>query len=344
LKIEDLKFKIGVLCGLLALLSWGCTEREVRQRFERAEAYRQKGLVDEAIAEYRAILALRPKAVDARNNLGFLYARKGEFDRAIAEYEEALRVKPDFAEAHYNLGVACAARGLSERAVVAYQRAIQAQPGHAEAHNNLGALHAAQGRPQEALAEYEQAVRLRPDFAEARNNLGLLYAAQGRPQEALAEYERAVRLRPGDAEIRNNLGSACAETDRLDEAIRHYEEALRLRPGYPTARDNMAKARTMLEESRRERAAGEMRAKHILVRTETEALALLRELEAGASFEDLARRRSLDPSAQTGGDLGGFRPGDLLPEFEQEARRLAPGQVGGPIQTRAGYHVIKRVY
>lgn len=67
-----------------------------------------------------------------------------------------------------------------------------------------------------------------------------------------------------------------------------------------------------------------------------------RQLQAGEAFADLARRYSEDPgTAANGGDLGCFKSGQLVPEFEEAARQLKPGQVSGPVLTPYGYHLIE---
>jgi hypothetical protein len=86
-----------------------------------------------------------------------------------------------------------------------------------------------------------------------------------------------------------------------------------------------------------------IRVSHILVATEEEAGQVLRELKAGARFEDLAAGRSKDAaSAGRGGDMGEFQRGDLLPALENAAFGLKPGQIGGPVRTALGYHIILR--
>lgn len=64
---------------------------------------------------------------------------------------------------------------------------------------------------------------------------------------------------------------------------------------------------------------------------------------AGESFEVLAQQYSEDPSAEAGGDLGTFRRGDLVPEFEKAALALSPGEVSPVVHTPFGYHIIKLV-
>ena len=86
----------------------------------------------------------------------------------------------------------------------------------------------------------------------------------------------------------------------------------------------------------------EVKARHILVDTEDEAEAILRELSDGATFEDLARDRSTGPSGPQGGDLGYFTRGTMVPEFSEAAFSLSPGDVtSSPVKTDFGWHVIK---
>ncbi|MFZ5816469.1 MAG: peptidylprolyl isomerase [Bacillota bacterium] len=84
----------------------------------------------------------------------------------------------------------------------------------------------------------------------------------------------------------------------------------------------------------------EVHARHILVQTEEEALAVKAELEKGADFAALAGERSLDPSAKSnGGDLGFFGLGQMVAEFEQAVFALKPGEISAPIKTSFGWHI-----
>mgnify|MGYP003962338357 CR=1 FL=1 len=88
------------------------------------------------------------------------------------------------------------------------------------------------------------------------------------------------------------------------------------------------------------------RAKHILVKTEKEAMSLRKKIMAkkGANFEALAKEKSIDPSGKNGGDLGWFRKGQLVPEFEKAVFNLKKkGQVSRVVKTQFGFHVIKLV-
>jgi peptidyl-prolyl cis-trans isomerase C len=85
----------------------------------------------------------------------------------------------------------------------------------------------------------------------------------------------------------------------------------------------------------------EVRARHILVKTEDEAKAIIAELKKGADFAELARQKSTDPGAAEGGDLGYFPKEEMVSEFADAAFKLEKGQVSEPVHTRFGWHVIK---
>src|SRR5271154_285180 len=85
----------------------------------------------------------------------------------------------------------------------------------------------------------------------------------------------------------------------------------------------------------------EVHARHILVETEDEAKAVEDELKKGADFAELAKKKSKDPGASDGGDLGFFTKDQMVPEFSAVAFALEPGKVSDPVKTQFGWHVIK---
>jgi peptidyl-prolyl cis-trans isomerase C len=85
----------------------------------------------------------------------------------------------------------------------------------------------------------------------------------------------------------------------------------------------------------------EVHARHILVETEDEAKAVEEELKKGADFAELAKKKSKDPGASDGGDLGFFTKDQMVPEFSTVAFALEPGKVSDPVKSQFGWHVIK---
>ncbi len=85
----------------------------------------------------------------------------------------------------------------------------------------------------------------------------------------------------------------------------------------------------------------EIRARHILLKTNEEAKKIIIELDKGASFVDLAKQKSVGPSASSGGDLGYFGRGQMVPAFEKAAFDLEEGVYSSaPVKTQFGWHVI----
>jgi peptidyl-prolyl cis-trans isomerase C len=83
---------------------------------------------------------------------------------------------------------------------------------------------------------------------------------------------------------------------------------------------------------------------HILLKKQSEALALLERLKKGESFSNLARQFSIDKgSGKRGGDLGFFGRGAMVRPFEEAAFKLKKGEITQePVRTQFGYHIIKR--
>ena len=85
----------------------------------------------------------------------------------------------------------------------------------------------------------------------------------------------------------------------------------------------------------------QVRARHILVGSADEADEILKQLNNGADFIELAKEKSTCPSASEGGDLGYFSKGDMIAEFEDAAFALDVGEISPVVKTEFGYHIIK---
>ncbi len=86
------------------------------------------------------------------------------------------------------------------------------------------------------------------------------------------------------------------------------------------------------------------RARHILVPDESKANSLLSDIKEGnTDFADAAKEHSTCPSGKSGGDLGQFSQGDMVPEFDKvifdDSTPL--NEAVGPVKTQFGYHLIE---
>lgn len=82
-------------------------------------------------------------------------------------------------------------------------------------------------------------------------------------------------------------------------------------------------------------------ASHILVPTQEKAEEILEEIKNGLSFADAAGKYSSCPSNESGGSLGEFGPGRMVPEFDKAAFSLKVDEISEPVKTQFGYHLIK---
>ena len=135
-----------------------------------------------------------------------------------------------------------------------------------------------------------------------------------------------------NAEVRRRVALATQDVLRqvyLDERSRQAVTESGLREAYQDMKADRAGEQ-------------EVHARHILLESREEALAVLVELRNGADFEALARTRSTGPSGPDGGDLGYFAYEQMVPPFSQAAFALKAGAITPlPVETRFGWHVIK---
>ena len=135
-----------------------------------------------------------------------------------------------------------------------------------------------------------------------------------------------------DPEVKRRLALAEEQIIRevyLDRLIRKYLTEERVRAHYD-------------ELVRKNPPAKEVRARHILVDSESKAKEMIQHVKAGKDFAQLAKKNSVGPSAQRGGDLGYFTAPEMVKPFSDVAFSLKKGQVSDkPVKTQFGWHVIK---
>ncbi len=104
-----------------------------------------------------------------------------------------------------------------------------------------------------------------------------------------------------------------------------------------------AELKAKYDELKAQNSGTEYHARHILVESEDQAVALIAQIKGGASFEDMATKNSKDPgSAVKGGDLDWAAASAYVPEFSQAMAKLQKGQMTDtPVKTQFGYHIIK---
>jgi len=179
--------------------------------------------LNQAIACYQRLTALRPDLAAAHFNMGNAWKDKGRLDRAIACYQGAIAADPRYREAHVNLGIALHQSGQIDSSIACLQRAVELNPQSAEAHFNLGKACASNADFDRAMACYRLAVQLNPNYVEAHNNLGVLLAEQGHPQQAVECYRTAIAINPEFAGAHYNLAHVLLRGGDLAQGWEQYQ-------------------------------------------------------------------------------------------------------------------------
>jgi predicted O-linked N-acetylglucosamine transferase (SPINDLY family) len=193
-------------------------------------ALRERGRLDDAIAQYREAVGLQPDYADAHNNLGDALREARQPDASMQHCAQAIALRPDYAQAYNNLGNALKDLGQPDAAVLAYGKAIEHAPGYADAYNNLGNVLTTQRKFDAAVDSYRAAAALDPSNPIVHGNLGAALLARGDRDAAIAALHRRVELAPADAQARVDLGGALRDAGRSDAAIEQFERAAALSP------------------------------------------------------------------------------------------------------------------
>ena len=151
--------------------------------------------------------------------------------------------------------------------------------------------------------------------------------------------------------IENQLLANASETEKLNtgpevEKLMKYYRRRAMRDLYYQRKirdvvDDAAAKKLYDAEVGKLKPETEIRARHILVKTEADARDILERLGRGSDFAELAQEKSTGPSGAQGGDLGYFKKGAMDPKFEAAVFKLKKGETSDPVQTRFGWHVIK---
>lgn len=168
------------------------------------------------------------------------------------------------------------------------------------------------------------------------------------PEEIEAELKQRIGYRdPEPASTEPGSAPASARTQRPQTFEAHYREYRRATGGTDDLIRGQIKFQILQQKLYEDIAKGvpatgeHVKARHILVADEGVAHHVLERLRAGETFDALAAEFSMDTSnSDKGGDLGWFGRGMMVPEFEDAVFQLQPGQLGEPIKTTFGWHIV----
>ena len=174
------------------------------------------------------------------------------------------------------------------------------------------------------FAEAEIGDQLRPDMQPAMRLRVLV--------EYLIEHQLFAEAAKGE-----KLGKGAEHDKRV-----HYYNRRVLRDAYFDARVRSAVSEAEAKKVYDGIPRDQVRARHILVKTLPDAKDVIERLNRGEEFATLAKEKSLDTSNKdSGGDLGFFGRGQMVPSFEAAVFKLKDGEISEPVKTQFGFHIIK---
>jgi tetratricopeptide (TPR) repeat protein len=204
-----------------------------------AADYVQLGDYSDADKWFSQVVSETPNDPDAWYLLGRTRYNENEFAAAISSFERALALRPRYVEAQNNIGLCWKELNEHDKARAAFQAAIDWQgdaPVDAQPYLNLGALLADAGKNDEALPFLMKAVSLAPKNPSVHEELGKVYLAMNKLSEAQSELEQAIAFAPDASALHYKLGQILRKQGQNDRAQKEFAICERLNGAHSSSK------------------------------------------------------------------------------------------------------------
>ncbi|MDQ3135992.1 MAG: tetratricopeptide repeat protein, partial [Gemmatimonadota bacterium] len=202
--------------------------------------YYQKGLIEDATAEFVRALELDPRMQVAQSNLDIAYRESGHYDRRITALRDRVRRHPEDRDARWELGRAHAALGRHAEAIAEFQGLLAWQPADVPAMLQLGLAEKARGNLDTATDWLARACAEDPASAVAQFYVGEVLYNRGLNEAALDALRGAIARNPEYAEAHYLLAFVYGDMGRHEEAREATKRAIKLNPTLARAQANLA--------------------------------------------------------------------------------------------------------
>ena len=173
---------------------------------------------DEAIKEFKKVLAFDPQNTDAYASLGKIYQSKGNLAEAIKYFKTGVQIDRTSVTAHNNLGNAYLQAKQYSDAEKEFKISAKMDPINTVADYTLGILYTQTGRFSEAEAQFNKVAKVAPRDGNVPYSLGVLYNKMGRPEDAAIKLEKALTLKKDFPAANYELGAAYVNMGETDKA------------------------------------------------------------------------------------------------------------------------------
>jgi len=205
-------------------------DEKIAGHLDQGNSLMRKGALNEAMQEFREVVAVTPDSALAHHQLGLAAALSQNTHLAKKEFQAATNLKPSDAIGHYNLGVTYQSLGKSAQAEHEFHIAAALDPKLWQAELSLGNLYAMQDKLAQAQHAYRRALTRNPKSAAAHNNLASILSLQGHYEPAIEEFQEALSINSESASSHYGLGLALFKSKSYKQSIQEFKRALALDP------------------------------------------------------------------------------------------------------------------
>lgn len=254
-------FMGGLMVFSLCLLAVGVeaavSDDSPNTHFAQGVLASERGQVERAIEEFRAVIRLEPAHAEAHYNLGVLFGERGQWTDAMASLSKAAELRPKDPDPRLAMGIVASQSGEEDRAIHEFIAALTLSPDLTEAHFRLGVIYQKRKQDDLAVGQYRATVKNDPQHLPARFALGFLADRKGDLDEAIRQFREITTIDPRSVEGHYNLGLAYGRksmvgladlptpditTDYNALAMEAFQKTLSWNPNHSGARYNLAVA------------------------------------------------------------------------------------------------------
>lgn len=182
-------------------------------------------------------------------NKAATYWSANKTDEAITEFKKVLAFDPQNTDAYASLGKIYQAKGNTAEAIKYFKTAVQLDRTSVTAHNNLGNVYLQAKQYTDAEKEFKISAKMDPINPLADYTLGILYTQTERFGEAEAQFNKVAKVSPRDGNVPYSLGVLYNKMDRPADAAKQLEKALRLKTDFAAANYELGAAYVKLGET-----------------------------------------------------------------------------------------------
>ncbi len=304
------------------------------------EAFREERY-EQAASSFQELENRKIPSFEVHYYLGRSLLRLKSYDKSRTELQKAIETLPHFLPAYRDLSEAWEGSGRMDEAEKALLAGLVLAPNHPTLVQPLAWLYQRQKKTAAAEQVLIAELKAHPEDIESRFRLGAIYRDSGRPERAIEQYRLILKRNPDDPEAHNQLGMIYGGNNRLQEALTEFTAARKIDPKNEAIGRNIE---IIHERMKTGPPAGKtVRFEIIQTKSLAAAESILRKLQSGEKWEELARDYSIHPSARSTDPVLEASTAEIDASLAHALSALKPGEISKPVSGPGGFFLLKRL-